>query len=107
MNWQKITLYDGETIYWICGVYKVVSYRPGEYVGYYFRDGDRNWGWRVAEPPTRGEFCNVWPTLESAQRACEIHSETHEPSLKTIGRAGEVTHALCEEWPHEWQLEAA
>lgn len=80
--------------YWISGIYKIVSYRRGEYHAYFIRDGDKNWGWDVSIPPDYGKHGPCWKHLKAAKAACEEHAKTHTPSRATVKRAAEIKAKL-------------
>lgn len=85
MNWTRI-----EPWYWIAGIYKVVSYREGEFFAYYMPDHYKNWGDYVSQPPDNGRYSKCWSSFESAEAACVEHSKRHTPKPKTVKRAAEV-----------------
>ena len=92
VDWKKISVTDSMT-YWIWGIYKIVSYRPGEYYAYFIQDHQKNWGDHPEPPPARskviqGQGC--WQSFASARRCCERHSITHTPAPRTVARAEEL-----------------
>lgn len=98
--WTEIKLYeDSAHVYWIRGIYKVVSYGDaGSFWAYYIVDGAKNWGDHPSTPPDtnfRGWKC--WATLEAAQLACTEHAKTHTPSSATVARAAELLAGLLAE----------
>jgi len=93
MNWTRINPYVDIT-YWIAGIYKVVSYREGEFHAYYMPDHYKNWGDHAAKPPDDGKHGRCWQSLESAQAACVEHSKRHTPAPKTVKRAAEVVASM-------------
>lgn len=97
MNWNEIKPYGNSDpwTYWVSGIYKIVTYDDTFFQAYYIREGEKNWGWYVCEPPylnDKGYKC--WSSLGSAKSSCEIHSLTHKPKPATIRRASEVEAAL-------------
>ena len=94
MKFTKIQPYGPDAYtYWISGIYKIVSYRRGEYLAYYIPDRYKNWGDYVSKPPHCGMYGDCWPSLKSAKGACEIHAASHTPAEKTITRAAEIQAA--------------
>ena len=98
-TWVKLKLSDSNIRYWIWGIYKVVSYRSGEYYAYFIQDHQDNWGDYVSPPPDpskaiRGDMC--WKSLASAKRACVNHAKTHTPALRTTNRAERLLAVLVE-----------
>lgn len=97
-TWTRIKPFGEDAYtYWINGIYKIVSYRPGEYLAYYIRGDFKNWGDHVSPPPDTGKHGKCWLTLKSAKSACKSHAETHTPNRATIRRAAEVKAALIEQ----------
>lgn len=93
MQWNEIKMYaDSDHIYWVSGIYKIVSYGdPDTFFAYYMVDGQKNWGDHPCTPPdTNFRQWGCWATLESARMACERHADTHIPKKATSARAVEV-----------------
>jgi len=88
MNFVRIQPYkeDDEYLYWICGIYKIVSYEKGKYYAYFIQEHQNSWGDLVSSPPYDGG----WKYLKDAKKACEDHRERYKPSAKTIRRAKEL-----------------
>jgi hypothetical protein len=91
-DWTRIKPYGPDAYtYWVKGIYKIVSYNPGEYHAYYIPDRYDNWGENVAPPPYRNHIGNgYWPALGAAIAACDEHAKTHRPKPKTVRRAAEL-----------------
>lgn len=94
--WTPILSEGGGYTFWIRGIYKIVSYREGEYHAYFIRDIDRNWGYHPSNPPDDGKYGKCWQSFESAQAACDRHAITHQPAKRTIRRAEEILQAHLE-----------
>lgn len=95
ITWTKVQPRDANITYWFSGIYKIVSYRAGEFLAYYMPEHYQNWGDHVSTPPdigNRGDKC--WASLERAQAACGVHAATHTPKSRTLKRAAEITAAL-------------
>ncbi len=92
-NWTEIKPYkddpDGYTV-WISGIYKIVSYRPGEYLAFFIQPWFNNWGDHVCAPPHDLKYGKGWKTLAQAKADCVKHSKTHEAGEGTIKRAAEI-----------------
>ena len=95
--WEKVQPYgpDADTTYWVRGIYKVVSYRPGNYHAYFIPEGIANWGDYVTRPPDKSarDGYPCWRTLRAAKSACSLHARSYAPSSKTQARAREVLAA--------------
>lgn len=72
---------------WISGIYKIVSYRKGEYLAFFIQEWFNNWGDYVSPPPHDGKFNKCWKTLTAAKQACKDHARGYKPSVKTVKRA--------------------
>lgn len=99
MSWSRIKPYgDDAYTYWIDGIYKVASYRDGEYLAFFMPARYENWGDHVTPPPDTSRQGNkCWLTLKAAQAACAEHAKHHTPAAKTVKRAAEVKAALIEQ----------
>lgn len=93
MTFTRIQPRDNYTV-WLSGIYKIVSYRPMEYLAFYLVDGASNWGDHVSAPPHEGKFGKCWRTLRMAKAACEAHAKVHQPKAATVRRAGEIKATL-------------
>lgn len=98
MEFSKVQMFGGRENgaydYHFCGIYKIVSYREGEYLAFYIVDGQKNWGDFVSKPPSGSGVNRYWPTLLSAMVACAEHATKHKPSKATIARAAEIVASL-------------
>jgi hypothetical protein len=98
MTFTRIKPYgDDAYTYWISGIYKIVSYRAGEFLAFYIRDDHQNWGDYVSPPPDNGKHGKCWSTLKAAKSACAEHAKTHSATAKTVKRAAEIKAALIEQ----------
>ena len=96
MNFTKINPYE-DVSYWISGIYKIVSYRAGEFHAYYMPDHYKNWGDHPEPETDNGKYGTCWSTLKKAKEACERHARNHQPKPATVKRAAEVmAHLLTE-----------
>ena len=98
MKFTKIKPY-GDDAYtcWISGIYKIVSYRKGEYLAFYIPDRYPNWGDYVQPPPDNSQHGKCWKSLGSARAACKQHAASHVPSVYTVKRAEAIKKALLEQ----------
>jgi hypothetical protein len=95
MNFTRIQPFGPDAYtWWFSGIYKIVSYRKGEYLAFYIREGDQNWGWHVSEPPDTGKHGQCCSTLKAAKGACAEHAKKHKPSNKTVRRAAEIKESV-------------
>lgn len=96
MNFTKILPYGPDAYaYWISGIYKIVSYRPGEYHAYYIPEHFNNWGNCTEPAPSLNiNGCRAWESLKAAKDSCERHALKHTPSQYTVRRAAEIKAAL-------------
>ncbi len=100
MSFTKVQPY-GPTAYtyWISGIYKIVSYRKGEYSAYFIQELARNWGDHVCKPPHNpparlySNHGNCWNTLKSAKADCEQHAKQYQPSKAIANRAIDILNA--------------
>lgn len=96
MTFTKIQPYGpGSYIYWIDGIYKIVSYRPREYFAYFIQDHFDNWGDSVGNETDTfnhgpGFVFVGWKTLKGAKAACKAHAKKHTPAPKTAARAASL-----------------
>jgi len=99
MIFEKVEPYGPASYtYWICGIYKIVSYRRGEYSAFFIQDWFENWGDHVAPPPDIGKDRNkCWRSMRSAEAACRKHARNYEPLPKTIKRAAEIKAAMIQQ----------
>ncbi|MCF0055499.1 hypothetical protein [Dyadobacter sp. CY356] len=97
--WQKIKPWGeaDDTTYWIAGIYKITSYRDGEYHAYFIQDHCNNWGDHVSTPPDNGSFGKCWNSIDKAIEACQTHSKKHSPTKVTIKRADEIKTSLIQQ----------
>jgi hypothetical protein len=95
-TWTRIKPYgsEDEHTYWISGIYKITSYRPGEYLAFFIQDHFNNWGDHPSKPPHDGEYGKCWKTLKAAQADCVTHAKNHKPALRTIQRAAELKASI-------------
>ena len=84
MEWTLIQDRSADDAIWISGIYKVRTYDGRRFNAYYIKDTDKNWGWAVSMPPCREGDSHWWPSLESAQLACEQHATSYTPKPKTV-----------------------
>lgn len=90
-QWTRIAPYGEDAyIWWISGIYKIVSYRKGEYHAFFIQDHCKNWGDHVATPRHQGENGKCWNSFTSAQDDCLKHAAAHAPAAKTVKRAAEL-----------------
>jgi hypothetical protein len=98
MNFIKIKPYGNDAYtYWMSGIYKIVSYRKGEYLAFFIQDWAENWGDHVSPPPDNGKYGKCWATFNSAKQACKSHAARYAPALNTIDRAAHITKAWIEQ----------
>lgn len=94
MDFIEIKPYDEDSCtsctYWISGIYKIVSYEPGEYYAFYIPDHFYNWGNFVSQPPHLGKHGHVWNSFDAAVNSCIAHADCHKPKDKTVKRAAEI-----------------
>lgn len=103
LNFKKIEPYDGAYTYWVAGIYKIVSYRRGQYHAYFIQDHARNWGDHVEKPPhqfhiANGMYSSGWKSLREAQAACRRHARSYTPAPATVERAAEITADWIARW---------
>ena len=101
MKYSKIRIgsQDNGYYYWMSGIYKIVSYRKGEFHAYFIRDHARNWGDHVSKPPgisKHGVPC--WKSLKSAKKACSDHAKSYTPSPSIAERAIEIMDAYINKY---------
>lgn len=92
-TWERVQPWD-EITYWFSGIYKIVSYRDGEFLAYFIPDHYLNWGDYVSPPPDNGRYSKCWSSLETAKAACETHAAKHTPKPRTVKRAAEIKATL-------------
>lgn len=94
-KWTRIKPYGEDAYtYWISGIYKIVSYRSGEYLSFFIQDHYSNWGDYVSAPPADGENGKCWKTLAGAKDSCHAHAKHHAPAVKTVNRAAEIMSSV-------------
>lgn len=94
-KWTQIKPYgDDAYTYWISGIYKIVSYRDGEYLVFFIQDYHDNWGDHVSPPPDNNQHGKCWLNFDAAKNACDLHAASYTPKPKTIKRAAEIKNAL-------------
>lgn len=97
-DWTKIKPYGEDAYtYWISGIYKITSYREGEYLAFFIQDHYKNWGDHPSSPPDTGEYGKCWNSFEKAAKACVDHSLRHTPKPATVTRALEIKATLIEQ----------
>jgi hypothetical protein len=104
MNFERIDIaggykgtgFEGGYTYWISGIYKVVSYRPGEYQAYFIQEWFDNWGDNVGQPPIQNNGQSYYKTRKQAEAAIKRHAKHYTPSTKIVKRAAEILIALRE-----------
>ena len=85
--------------YWISGIYKIVSYRKGEYHAYFIQEWARNWGDNVSKPPEHSKHgVPCWKSLKSAKKACSDHAKRYTPSPSIAERAIEIMDAYINQY---------
>jgi len=106
MKFTKVQPYGPGTSHWICGIYKITSYRRGEYHAYFIQEWAKNWGDHVCTPPdrypphtpvqqVRDKGC--WRTLARAKASCVEHAKSYTPSNKIVKRAAEIKAAQIQQ----------
>lgn len=93
MKWTEIKPYpDSDTRYWISGIYKCLSYDGVHFHAYWITPVQNNWGDSVETAPSTDAYYHsrFWPSLESAQSACERHAQRHTPDKRVRKRAAEI-----------------
>lgn len=93
-TWTPLQLHG--TKYWFRGIYKITSYRSGEYLAFYLPPHLPNWGDFVSPPPDQGKHNRCWKTLKAAKAACAEHEERYDITIKALERAKHLQDKWCE-----------
>jgi hypothetical protein len=95
MTFTRIKPYgdDAYTV-WISGIYKIVSYRAGEFHAYFIQDFCQNWGDHPEVETDNGKHGKCWSSMSRAKAACERHANGYTPKANTVKRAAEIKASL-------------
>lgn len=99
MNFERIKAYgeNDELTYWVSGIYKIVSYRSGEFHAYFIQDFCQNWGDHPEVETDNGKYGKCWSSLSRAKAACQRHAKSYTPKAHTVKRAAEIKAHLIEQ----------
>jgi hypothetical protein len=109
MEFTKVKPYkDSQTLYFVSGIYKIVSYRANSFCAYYIPKTYNGWGDVVCKHPDLDRLSGIWKfsSYADALAACEEHATAFPDAAteRTSARAAELLEHY-QELERKWRKE--